>query len=126
VVEDLLRELAREIREEGREVASQLPSSVAEELKGRFADAAARLFAWLCSLQTAGAAKPLPRPFALLAALYGVLTAKVLCDVAAGLVERGIKPAEAFDEALDLVFTWRMKLIATAALLGDAEGGEDG
>ena len=126
MVEDLLRELAREIRERGREVASQLPPSVAEELKDRFADAAGRLFAWLRSLQTAGAAKPLPWPLALFAALYGALTAKILCEAAANLIERGVEPAEAFDKALDLVFTWQMKLVLSAAVLGDAEGGEDG
>jgi hypothetical protein len=129
VVEDLVRELAKEIRERGEEVAARLPPSVAEELRGGFADAAARLFAWLGSLQRAGVVKPLPRELALLASLYGALTAKILCDAAADLVEKGVEPAEAFDEALDLAFSWRTKLVATAALLGSAEaaeGGEDG
>jgi hypothetical protein len=126
VVEDLLRELAREMRERGEEVASRLPPGVAEELRGGFADAAARLFAWLGSLQRAGVVKPLPRELTLLAALYGALTAKILCDAAADLVEKGMEPAEALDEALDLAFSWRVKLVATAALLGSAEGGGDG
>jgi hypothetical protein len=59
-IDELVRRLAREIRVEGEEVASRLPPSVAEELRRGFSKAAARLFAWLRSLQTAGAAKPLP------------------------------------------------------------------
>lgn len=126
MVEDLLRELARRISEEGEEVASRLPPSVAEELRRGFSEAAARLFSWLRSLQEAGAAKPLPEPLTLLAALCGALTAKALCDVAAALVEKGVEPAEAFDRALDLTLSWRMKLVAAAVLLGSAEGGGDG
>ena len=126
MVEDLIRELARELAERGEEVASRLPPGVAEELKGGFADAAARLFAWLRSLQRAGVVKPLPAPLTLLAALYGALTAKILCDAAIGFVEKGMEPAEALDEALDLVFSQRALLAATAALLGSAEAAEGG
>jgi hypothetical protein len=46
--------------------------------------------------------------------------------VAAALVEKGVEPAEAFDRALDLTLSWRMKLIVAAVLLGETEGGGDG